>query len=215
LFLAGSMAGRAVVLRGLLYDVRLLMLFGSPLAALGGVLGWTELRFDRGRAWWVFPLGGGVLGLFVGATSTGIPAKVALAGAIGGAGFWLFAAILRPAYSGVSCAIAVALFFLPTYLQRVPDLSEADAAAILSGAPEFRSCGRLLKVANVHHMTKSMDSVSYGDFTLQKSDTAAVQGRGDFRYQRGRWYLNVFWYGCPNDCRTVDVHDGPDKQTGR
>ena len=51
------------------------------------------------------------------------------------------------------------------YVNRIPDLSLAEAAKIISQAPEFNRYARLVNVESVKHMKDSLESVSYGEFT--------------------------------------------------
>ncbi len=103
-------------------------------------------------------------------------------------------------------------------LLRPPDLSIGEAAKIISAAPEFSRYALLVNVERVDHLKRSMDTVSYGDFTFrypdQPSDAPTIKAKADFRYIEGKWYLNEFFYGgCPGtDCHSVNVCDGPDKK---
>jgi hypothetical protein len=102
------------------------------------------------------------------------------------------------------------------YLTRIPDLPLSEAARIIAGTPEFNRLARLLNVQSVDHMKDSMDSVSYGNFTLaylnSPPDSPPINGRAEFRYIQGKWYLNFFFYGSPPHIQSVDVSDGPGKQ---
>lgn len=102
------------------------------------------------------------------------------------------------------------------YVSRIPDLTLPEAAEIISRGPEFNRYARLVAVESLHHEKDSMDSVTFGKFTfryLNSQDNAPlIEARVDFRYHEGKWYLNGFYYGCPTDCRDVNVYDGPDKK---
>jgi hypothetical protein len=118
--------------------------------------------------------------------------------------------------TGAAC-LAVALTIAAScYMIRVPDLPLAEAARIISRAPEFSRYARLVKVEAVYHMKDSMDSVSDGSFTFlylnSPPDATPIKAEADFRYMEGKWYLNGFDYGCPGDCHMVNVCDGPDKK---
>ena len=96
----------------------------------------------------------------------------------------------------------------------VPDLSRADAARIVSSAPEFSRYAKLEAVERLDH-ADSMDSVTFGTFSFvylnSSPEAMPIKAKVDFRYHEGRWYLNEFDYGCPNDCHFVWVFDGPTK----
>jgi hypothetical protein len=120
----------------------------------------------------------------------------------------------RSDIGAASVALACVTAF-SCYMIRVPDLPLAEAAKIISRAPEFNRYARLVKVEAVDHMKDSMDGVSYGQFTFlylnSPSDAPPIKAQADFRYIEGKWYLNGFDYGCPKDCHFVDIFDGPDK----
>jgi hypothetical protein len=69
---------------------------------------------------------------------------------------------------------------------------------------------------NLDHWKGSVDSVTMGEFTFQYLNAAAgaapIEASVDFRYHAGKWWLGSFDYGCPGDCRFVNVYDGPDKR---
>jgi hypothetical protein len=96
---------------------------------------------------------------------------------------------------------------------RIPDLSETDAAAIISAEPKFNTYARVVKVESLLHVQGSMNFVSTGKFTFVYLDpstgTTPVLADVEFRYQQGNWYLNRFDYGCPNECHFIYVYDGP------
>jgi hypothetical protein len=100
-------------------------------------------------------------------------------------------------------------------LAPIPDLSEAEAARLISGAPEFSQYARLVAVQRLHHSKDSMSDDTMGAFSFvylhSSSDQSAIEAGVDFRYHEGRWYLNEFDYGCPRDCHFVEVYDGPEK----
>ena len=52
------------------------------------------------------------------------------------------------------------------YLTTIPDLPYSEAEKIISRAPEFNRYARLLNVKRINHLKDSLDSVSYGFFTL-------------------------------------------------
>lgn len=116
---------------------------------------------------------------------------------------------------GVICVAMCSIVAAGCYVNRIPDLSLAEAGEIISRAPKFNRYARLVKVESVDHAKDSMDSVSYGKFTFQylnsPGDVPPIESRVDFRYHEGKSYLNQFDYGCPTDCHIVDVFDGPDK----
>jgi hypothetical protein len=119
-------------------------------------------------------------------------------------------------YIGVVYVALASVIAASCYINRIPDLSLAEAADIISRAPEFNRYARLVNVESVDHMKNSMDSVSYGEFTFlylnSPSGAPPIKAKADFRYIEGKWYLNGFDYGCPTDCHVVDVIDGPDKK---
>ena len=98
------------------------------------------------------------------------------------------------------------------YATHIPDLSPIKAADLISRAPEFNRYARLVKVEHIFRLKKSMDSVSMGTFTFQHlnspADAAPIKANADFRYWDGTWHFNQFDYGCPSDCRTVDIDNG-------
>ncbi|HEY1342190.1 MAG TPA: hypothetical protein VGF59_32000 [Bryobacteraceae bacterium] len=61
-----------------------------------------------------------------------------------------------------------------------------------------------------------MNSLSDGYFTFHclnsPPDAPLIKEKADFYYINGRWYLNSFDYGCPEDCHSAQVGDGPDKR---
>jgi hypothetical protein len=96
---------------------------------------------------------------------------------------------------------------------KIPDLSETEAADIISREPKFNHYARLVKVESVFHAKGSMNFASTGKFTFVYLDPSAGTGSMladvEFRYQKGKWYLNRFDYGCPSDCHFIYVYDGP------
>ena len=98
----------------------------------------------------------------------------------------------------------------------IPDLSETEAADIISREPKFNLYARLVKVESLFHATGSMNFASTGKFTFVYLDPS--RGAGliladvEFRYQQGKWYLNRFDYGCPEECHFIYVYDGPPKR---
>src|SRR5882724_7203750 len=124
--------------------------------------------------------------------------------------------MMRTSNFHLVCVALVCMIAAGCIITRIPDLPSADAAKIVSRAPEFNRYARLLNVERVEHMKDSMDSVSYGDFTFvylsAPPNATPIQARADFRYKEGNWYLGSFWYGCPTDCHHVDVYDGPTKR---
>ena len=115
---------------------------------------------------------------------------------------------------GWSCAIAAVLTGCATH-ETVPDLSRTQAARIISAAPEFNRYARLVEVSRLNHPTDSLNFDTTGGFSFvylnSPADTQPIQASVEFQYHEGNWYLNQFWYGCPHDCRTVYVYDGPQK----
>jgi hypothetical protein len=114
------------------------------------------------------------------------------------------------------CVAMISVIAASCYIYRIPDLSSAAAADIVSRAPEFNRYARLVKVESVHHAKDSMDGVSFGKFTFlylnSPSEASLIEATADFRYHEGKWYLNEFAYGCPADCHVVNVYDGPRKK---
>ena len=100
-------------------------------------------------------------------------------------------------------------------MTRPADLSKADAAKILSAAPEFNRYARLVKIVEVDRMKAELQNMSFAPFMFHylnsPSDAAPMEGKADFRYIKGQWYLDQFDYNCPVDCHIVYVHDGPEK----
>ena len=113
--------------------------------------------------------------------------------------------------------VAVAFLMGSSCVARVPDLSFAEAAEIVSRAPEFNRYARLVNVERLDHAKDSMDSVTFGKFTFQylnaPAGAAPIEASVDFRYDEGKWWLNSFDYGCPGDCYIVNVYDGPTKES--
>jgi hypothetical protein len=89
-----------------------------------------------------------------------------------------------------------------------------EAAEIISRAPEFNRYARLVEVESLHHEKDSMDSVTLGKFTSRylHSAPSALLIEASVDFIEGKWYLNGFHYGCPTDCRSVNVYDGPGKK---
>jgi len=119
----------------------------------------------------------------------------------------------------ISTAATVAAAFLMgagCFTARVPDVSSLEAAEIISRAPEFNQYARVVKVEHLDHLKGSMDRTTMGEFTFQylkaPADAALIEASVELRYHEGKWWLNGFSYGCPSDCHSVDVFDGPDKR---
>src|SRR5262252_7884402 len=76
----------------------------------------------------------------------------------------------------------------------IPDLSETEAAAIISAEPKFNTYARMVKVESLFHAQGSMNFASTGKFTFVFLDPSAGSGPvladAEFRYQQGKWYLN-------------------------
>ncbi len=113
---------------------------------------------------------------------------------------------------GALCVLAAGCDTRPV----IPDLSLAEAAEIVSRAPEFNRYARLVNVDSLHHARDSMDHVTFGNFTFRylgsAPDAPLIRASADFRWHGSKWFLNEFSYGCPRDCKTVWVRDGPDKK---
>jgi hypothetical protein len=122
-------------------------------------------------------------------------------------------AAMRRSHIGTICVALISVVAASCYINRIPDLSAAEAAEIISRAPEFNRYARLVKIESVHHEKESMDSQSVGKFTFlylnSPADAPLIKANVDFRYHEGKWYLNGFSYGCPADCHFVNVSDGP------
>jgi hypothetical protein len=118
--------------------------------------------------------------------------------------------------TGVFCVAMASALAAGCYVNRIPDLSLAEASEIISRAPEFNRYARLVKVERVDHAKDSMDDMSFGKFTFaylnSPSDAPLIEASVDLRNHEGKWYLNQFDYGCPRDCHFVYVFDGPDKK---
>src|SRR5437016_3785008 len=88
-----------------------------------------------------------------------------------------------------------------------PDLTPQVAAQLISQAPEFNCCARLV---NVESLTRQADSLAdcccYGFFNFRylgaPADTPTIKACADFRYWDGTWHLNAFDYGCNHSALT-------------
>jgi hypothetical protein len=118
-----------------------------------------------------------------------------------------------PAILAITVVVGLAAIYYSGY---IPDLSEADGAGLISRAPEFNRYARLIKVENIFHYKHSMDSMSEGTFLFRYWNATAeappIKAKADFRYWDGSWHLNTFDYGCPSDCHSVQVDNGPTKR---
>jgi hypothetical protein len=119
----------------------------------------------------------------------------------------------------IVCIAAAILALIIGYVGHAPDISLSDAAGIISRAPEFNRYARLVEVESIYPQKDSMAGVAFGKFTFlylnAPINSPLMEADVDFRYHEGQWYLNQFDYGCPTDCHSVEVHDGPDKHTRR
>lgn len=99
---------------------------------------------------------------------------------------------------------------------KIPDLPGSEAARIISSAPEFSRYAHLVRVEHLSHPTDSLDFATFGTFTFQylnaPENSQPIEGTVDFRYYKGKWYLNQFNYGCPGHCEYVYVYDDPNKK---
>jgi hypothetical protein len=118
--------------------------------------------------------------------------------------------------AGVACVIV--LFAYLTWAIRAthsPDLTPAQAGALIAARPEFHNYARLV---NVTSSTRCADSLKYscysGEFTfLQFGSDAIIPARADFRYYDGKWHLQGFWYGKPPHVEKVWVgRDEPNQR---
>jgi hypothetical protein len=109
--------------------------------------------------------------------------------------------------------VAVAVITAAGCRATIPDLSETEAAAIISREPKFNQYARIVKFESLFHAKGSMNFASTGKFTFVYLDPSAGTGPvladAEFRYQSGKWYLNRFDYGCPAECHFIYVYDGP------
>jgi hypothetical protein len=118
------------------------------------------------------------------------------------------------------CAIvclAAAYWASDRLSEKIPELSSAEAAVIIQSSPMFNRYARLLKVLDLDHAKDSLEYATFGSFTFRflgsPPDATPISGSVEFQFHEGKWYLDQFRYGCPKDCHTVEVHDGPPKQT--
>jgi hypothetical protein len=99
---------------------------------------------------------------------------------------------------------------------RTPDLSRSEAAAIISACPMFNQYARLLSVDSLNHAKGSMAFATFGTFTFaylnSPADANPIHATAEFQYHDSKWHLDRFDYGCPKDCHSVDVHDGPQRK---
>jgi hypothetical protein len=113
-----------------------------------------------------------------------------------------------PAALWVAVVFGMAAIYHIAY---IPDLSPLQAADLISRAPEFSRYARLIKMEGITHAKDSMNSMSYGSFTFQytnsPTDASPIKANADFRYWEGTWHFNQFDYGCPSDCHVVDIHN--------
>jgi hypothetical protein len=90
-----------------------------------------------------------------------------------------------------------------------------EAGQIVSNAPEFNRYARLVAIDEVRTIKDSEDrAVGRFRFVYLNSplESKPIEATVDFHFVEGRWYLNLFDYGCPSDCHRVDVYDGPWKR---
>ncbi|HTQ54309.1 MAG TPA: hypothetical protein VMI94_07595 [Bryobacteraceae bacterium] len=121
--------------------------------------------------------------------------------------------LIRAIVSITPVALLVGLLLCVAAIRQVwiPGLHPAKAAALINAAPEFNRYAALVSVARVDRLKGSMASVSYGVFTFRylnsPVDAAPIKANADFRYWGGSWHLNQLDYGCPADCRIVNVRN--------
>lgn len=118
--------------------------------------------------------------------------------------------MLRLGISAVVAAVSVAAAGCRAV---IPDLRQDEAAEIISQSPKFKQYARLTEIQSLFHAKKPMDYAETGKFTFRYLDAPPgsnpVLADVQFRYRQGKWYLNQFDYGCPNECHFIYVYDGP------
>jgi hypothetical protein len=89
-----------------------------------------------------------------------------------------------------------------------PDLSPAEAGALISARPEFSNYAKLIEVSSTTRGGDSLKDCCYsGEFTFRQFGSGAIIRAGaEFRYDDdGKWHLMEFSYGDPPHVETVWV----------
>jgi len=109
---------------------------------------------------------------------------------------------------------SVALMFSSGACRSNPELTRADAAALISGARQFNESRLLVSVDSVGCGSDSDSSVCWGGFTFEQSVSAGgqkvVKASAQFGYWKGKWHLRSFRYGDSPPYVAVQVDPGTD-----
>ena len=100
--------------------------------------------------------------------------------------------VMRPSLPSTLVFAAVLGIAAICYANYIPDLSQARAPELISGAPEFNRYARLVKMEGIAHGKGSMNSMSYGSFTFRylnsPADAPPIHAEWvDFQYWDRTW----------------------------
>jgi hypothetical protein len=91
-----------------------------------------------------------------------------------------------------------------------PNLTTAEAAELISQAPEFNRYAQLLTMDSAARDGDSMaDCCYHGYFTFRHLNAEfgvpPIRAYAEFRYYDAVWHVSDFSYGCPAKCKSVNV----------